>query len=164
MTTKALETLAIPVLEEVHPHFDISEDGEALLFILRSSEFTLQWAVLDHSELRLLSIEAWNIVAFALTDNCALDLSNQLNRKCAGKFWRDDQGHVDYCLELPYTENTTPREFEHALYLALGTVSTHYQGWMRVRWAEKPKRTPRKDPSRRSKTVEALIEEALNQD
>jgi putative sensory transduction regulator len=163
MATKPLDTLAIPVLEDAQFIYEISGDGEALLFILRSPEFTLQWAVIDYPLMGLLSIEAWNVVAFQPADNKALQLCNQFNGKCAGKFGLDDLGHLQYCLDLPYTESTTPSDFEHALVLAVSTVSNNYEVWMRARWSPR-KRNQRKDPNRRSKTVEELIEEALQGD
>ena len=39
---------------------------------------------------------------------------------------------LNYCLELPYTEETSPAAFQHALLLALDTVTSAYGGWLRV--------------------------------
>jgi hypothetical protein len=54
-----------------------------------------------------------------------------VNETCIGKFSIVDQGCLTYCLELPYTHESTPALFQHALYLALDTVATHHEGWQK---------------------------------
>jgi hypothetical protein len=129
MTTKTLETVVIPVLKHAPFLSKVTDNGHTVLFVFKASRFTSHWTVVDHTKSQVLAIEARNIVTFPPDDTDILKLLNDRLESCIGKFWLADQKHLKYCLELPYTEHTTPGDFQHALFLALDTVATNYLGW-----------------------------------
>jgi hypothetical protein len=93
------------------------------------TEATYIWRVVDHTKQQVLAIEARNIASVA-PDDTELQLQiNAVNDTCIGKFSIVDQDRLDYCLELPYTQESTPALFQHALFLALDTVAAHYESW-----------------------------------
>jgi hypothetical protein len=127
--TKTLETLVLPVLKHAPFLSKVSDNGTAVLFVFKVSRFTSHWTVVDHTKSQVLTIEAKNIVTFPPDDTDILKLLNGRLEQCIGKFWLADQKHLKYCLELPYTEHTSPGDFQHALFLALDTVANNYTGW-----------------------------------
>jgi hypothetical protein len=137
--TKALQTLVIPILDKEQLKYESNSEGTAVFFIRREQTFLLQWRVVDYPKPGMLSIEGRTIVCFGTDDPTPSALATELNRNCAGKFYPDPQGRVDYCLECLYTDETPPGAFEHALNLAFRTVVNKYAVWMRARWADKPR-------------------------
>jgi hypothetical protein len=136
--TDALTRLVIPVLLKEKIKYESNNKGTAIYFIRKEAEFLLQWAVIDYPKMGLLSIEGVNLVSFPTDDPAPNDLASEINRKNAGKFYPDEQGLVDYCLECPYIDEATPGLFAHALKLAFGIVKNKYADWMRLRWTESP--------------------------
>ena len=129
MATKSLETLVLPVLASMPVTMQRSGNSSLVRFGWKIFQATYIWRVVDHTKQQVLTIEARNIASVA-PDDTELQLQiNAVNDTCIGKFSIVDQDRLDYCLELPYTQESTPALFQHALFLALDTVAAHYESW-----------------------------------
>jgi hypothetical protein len=158
--TNGLARLVIPVLSKEQLKYESNSEGTAVFFIRREPEFLLHWRVVDYPKPGMFSIEGRNLVSFSQADPTPSALAAQLNRNCAGKFYPDPQGRVDYCLECLYTDETTPGAFAHALRLAFRTVRNKYAVWMRARWAEQPPQSPT-SPAERGTSQTGTLQSSL---
>jgi hypothetical protein len=132
VATKTLETLVIPVLASMPVTMQRSGNSSLIRFGWKIYQATYIWRVVDHAKQQVLALETGNIASVAVDDTDILQQINAVNDTCIGKFSIVDQEHLRYCLELPYTQESTPAVFQHALFLALDTVATHHEGWQSV--------------------------------
>ena len=132
MATKSLETLVLPVLASMPVTMQRSANSSLIRFGWKIFQATYIWRVVDHTKQQVLAIEVRNIASVAPDDTDFLLQINAVNDTCIGKFSIVDQDRLAYCLELPYTQESTPALFQHALFLALDTVATHHEGWLQA--------------------------------
>ena len=130
--TKTLETLVLPILESASFTYDIIEGGSTVKFDFNVPLHSSHWRIVDHTKPQVLSIEVVDLVSIAPDTPGVLERVNDHTEGCFGKFSLVNMESLNYCLELPYTEETSPAEFQHALLLALDTVATCYGGWLRA--------------------------------
>jgi hypothetical protein len=132
MVTKTLEKLVRPVLKSELFTRGTFRSGTLLSFDWKSPQFTIHWTVVDHIKQQVLEIKTLNLASVAPDDTEILRKVHAVNETYIGKFSIVDRGHLRYCLELPYTHESTPALFQHALFLALDTVATHHEGWQQA--------------------------------
>jgi hypothetical protein len=125
--TKTFQRLVIPVLEagRFKRHSFHS-------FEFTTSQFSSYWYVKDHPKQQLLTIHGSPAISVPPNAPGILARLNEINEECAGKFTLVEQEHLRYYLELPYTAETTQAMFQHALNLALDTMVTQYEGWLKA--------------------------------
>jgi hypothetical protein len=97
-----------------------------------TSQFSSYWYVRDHPKQQLLTIHGSPAISVPQNAPGILARLNEINEECAGKFLLVNQKSINYCLELPYTAETTQAMFHHALNLALDTMVTQYEGWQKA--------------------------------
>jgi hypothetical protein len=125
--TKTFQRLVIPVIEagRFKRHAFHS-------FEFSTSQFSSYWYVKDHPKQQLLTIHGSPAISVPPNAPGILARLNEINEECAGKFTLVEQKHLRYYLELPYTTETTQAMFQHALNLALDTMVTQYEGWLKA--------------------------------
>jgi hypothetical protein len=132
VATKTLETLVLPVLASMPVTMQRSGNSSLVRFGWKIYQATYIWRVVDHVKQQILALETKNIASVAPDDTDILQQINAVNDTCIGKFSIVDQGRLDYCLEQPYSQESTPAVFQHALFLALDTVAIHHEGWQQA--------------------------------
>jgi hypothetical protein len=132
VATKTLETLVLPVLASMPVTMQRSGNSSLIRFGWKIYQATYIWRVVDHAKQQVLALETQNIASVAPDDTDILQQINAVNDTCIGKFSIVDQDRLAYCLELPYTQESTPAVFQHALFLALDMVATHHEGWQQA--------------------------------
>ena len=132
MASKTLEKLVLPALKSELFTRGTFRSGTLLSFDWKIPQSTIHWTVVDHTKQQVLEIKTLNIASVAPDDMNILRRVNYINETCIGKFSIVDQDRLAYCLELPYTQESTPALFQHALYLALDTVASHHEGWQQA--------------------------------
>jgi hypothetical protein len=132
VVTKALEKLVRPALKSELYTRGAFRSGTVLSFDWRTPQSTIHWLVVDHSKQQVLAIETAKLASVAPDDTAILRKVNAVNATCIGKFRIVDQDRLTYCLELPYTQESPPALFQHALFLALDTVVTHHESWQQA--------------------------------
>ena len=132
MVTKTLETVVLPILESASFAHDIIGGGNTVKFDFNVPLHSFHWRIVDHTKPQVLSIEVGDLVSIAPDTHGILERVNERTEDCFGKFSLVNMETLKYCLELPYTEETSPAAFQHALLLALDIVATAYGGWLRA--------------------------------
>ncbi len=132
MVSKTMEKLVLPVLKSELYTRGTFQSGKLLSFDWRTPQFTIHWFVVDHIKQQVIEMKTANLASVAPDDMNILRRVNMVNETCIGKFSIVDQDRLTYCLELPYTQESTPALFQHALFLALDTVVTHHEGWQQA--------------------------------
>jgi hypothetical protein len=132
VVTKTMEKLVLPALKSELFTRGTFQSGKLLSFDWRTPQFTIHWFVVDHIKSQVIEMKTASIASVAPDDMNILRKVNMVNETCIGKFSIVDQGRLTYCLELLYTQESTPALFQHALYLALDTVTTHHEGWQQA--------------------------------
>jgi hypothetical protein len=132
VVTKTLETLVLPALKSELFTRGSFRSGTVIMFDWKTPQFTIHWTVVDHTKQQVIEIKTTKIASVAPDDTDILLKVNAVNETCIGKFSVVNQERLTYCLELPYTQESTPALFQHALYVALDTVVTHYEGWQQA--------------------------------
>jgi hypothetical protein len=132
VVTKTFDKLVRPVLKSELFTRGTFHSGTLLSFDWKTPQFTIHWFVVDHTKQQVLELKAANIASVAPDDTGILRKVNAVNETCIGKFSIVDQDRLTYFLELPYMQESSPALFQHALFLALDTVATHYEGWQQA--------------------------------
>ena len=130
MKEQILQNLVLPALKPDHIRPFPFSGKTRIVFEYTTPQFSIYWQVTDHPKQQLLAIESSGLVTVPPGASGILILArlNETNAACVGKFTLADEKRIVYCLELPYTAETTQAMVQHALNLAFDTVVTQYEG------------------------------------
>ena len=131
----AIEELVKPFLEQHGINYQASQTGTKVYFGLNCKGKTLHFGVCQnlYNGMPMLTTMT-SIVGFPDDPGAAIAVANHLNSKVPGVFFVDDDGDLNYSLDLLVSPQLSPGDYKKSFDLTLAVVSKYHEALMRLRY------------------------------